>query len=82
MARRKRTMTKTESEPVLLAFIVGVIPVVASFVLGILHASGTAVPTWVIALLAGIGTLTNAIAAVWARAQVAPTAKFRQDTRE
>lgn len=81
MAKRKREMTITERQPVAVAFFLGVIPVLASFVLGVLHTSGTSVPTWVIAALAGVGSLTTAIGAVWSRAQVMPLAKYRRETR-
>jgi delta 1-pyrroline-5-carboxylate dehydrogenase len=58
--------------PVLLAFIVAAIPILATFVLQILDEAGVDTPLIVRLILTGTGALVGALATAWAQAQVTP----------
>jgi hypothetical protein len=67
-------------EPVLLAFLLGAVPLVAGFVLQILEAlPDSSTPLWLRTALVGIGTLTTALGALWARIRVTPTSDPQLD---
>lgn len=69
-----------QREPVIVAFIVAAVPIVAAFILQVLEATDVLDNAlWLRTLLTGLGTLAGALAAVWARANVTPTAAPRLD---
>jgi hypothetical protein len=61
------------------AFLIGATPMIAAFVLQVLDEGGVAIPAWLRSALAGVGALTTALAALWARGQVTPTAAPKLD---
>jgi uncharacterized membrane protein len=64
-----------KAEPVVLAFIVAAVPIVCAFILQVLEATDVLDNAlWIRTLLTGLGALTGALAAAWARARVTPTA--------
>lgn len=66
-------------QPVLVAFAVAALPVIATFVLQILTLADVAVPLWIRTALLGIGGLIGTVAALWARANVTPVADPKLD---
>jgi hypothetical protein len=67
-------------EPVLVAFIVAAVPIACAFTLQVLDATDVLDNAlWLRTLLTGLGALTGALAAAWARAQVTPTAAPKLD---
>jgi hypothetical protein len=76
--RRRRGRGLKRPQPVLLAFLVGAIPLVLGFVTQVVDALPDAsVPQWIRVALVGLGTLTTGLAALWARMQVTPLADPR-----
>ena len=69
----------TDTQPVLVAFAVTALPLVAAFVLSVADAASASVPAWIVAVLTGLGPLLGALAALWARAKVTPVARPRLD---
>jgi low temperature requirement protein LtrA len=68
-----------DRQPVIVAFLVAAVPIVAAFVLQVLDEGGVGVPAWLRSLLVGVGALTTGLAALWARSRVTPTALPRLD---
>lgn len=68
----------TDRQPVLVAFILGAVPLVLAALTGLADVF-TGVPDWVVPTLTTIGTLTTGLAALWARSQVTPVALPRLD---
>lgn len=67
-------------EPVILAFAVAAVPIVCAFILQVLDATDVLDNAlWLRTVLTGLGTLTGALAAAWARSNVTPTAAPRLD---
>jgi heme A synthase len=71
----------SERQPVLVAFLLGAIPLVLSALTGLLDVF-EGVPDWIAPTLATIGTVTTGLAALWAKLQVTPTAIPRTDEGE
>jgi hypothetical protein len=72
--------TAADSQPVIVAFLVAAVPIVCAFILQVLEATDVLDNAlWIRTLLTGLGTLTGALAAVWARSRVTPTAAPRLD---
>jgi hypothetical protein len=62
-----------DRQPVLVAFVLGAVPLVVAAISGIADLFA-AVPDWIVPVATIIGTLTTGLAALWARQQVTPTA--------
>jgi hypothetical protein len=70
----------TAREPVIVAFLVGAVPVVCAFALQVLEATDVLDSAmWLRTLLVGLGSLTTALGALWARSNVTPTAAPKLD---
>lgn len=65
-------------EPVILAFVVGAIPLFAA-ALAALAEVFTGMPDWIVPTFTVLGTLTTGLAAMWARLRVTPTADPKLD---
>lgn len=63
-----------DREPVIVAFVIGAIPMLAAFVLQVVDEGGVQIPAWLRSLLAGLGAVVTGLAALWARTRVTPTA--------
>lgn len=70
---------RTSREPVVIAFLVAAVPIVAAFVLQVLDLAGAETPLWLCTALTGLGGLVGSLAAAWARSRVTPTALPRLD---
>lgn len=68
----------TDRQPVIVSFIVGAVPLFVAAISAVADLF-TGVPSWLVALATIIGTLTTALAALWAKARVTPTAMPRLD---
>lgn len=71
-----------QTRPVLFAFVVSAVPVVAAFVLVVLDATTVSIPTWIPVLLTGMGPLLGALSALWAQSKVTPLVAPRTDGGE
>jgi hypothetical protein len=70
----------TAREPVLVAFLVGAVPIASAFVLQVLEATDVLDSAlWLRTLLVGLGSLATALGALWARSNVTPTAAPKLD---
>lgn len=69
-----------DRQPVILAFIVGAVPLVIAAVSALADLFA-AVPDWVVPSFTVAGTLTTGLAALWARVRVTPVALPRLDDR-
>lgn len=70
--------SRSDREPVVVAFIVGAVPLVIAAVTAIADLFA-GVPNWIVPLATIIGTLTTGLAALWARARVTPVAAPKLD---
>jgi hypothetical protein len=69
-----------QRDPVIVAFLVAAVPIVCAFILQVLEATDVLDNAlWLRTLLTGLGTLVGALAAVWARSRVTPTAAPKLD---
>jgi hypothetical protein len=68
----------TDRQPVIVAFVVGAIPLIAAALTG-LASIFTGMPEWIVPTFTIVGTLTTGLAALWARQQVTPVALPRLD---
>lgn len=69
-----------DRQPVVVAFAVAAVPIVCAFILQVLDTTDVlSSAPWLRTLLTGLGALVGALAAVWARARVTPTALPRLD---
>lgn len=68
----------SEREPVIIAFVTGVLPLIAAAVTALAD-TFTAIPDWIVPTLTVLGTLTTGLAALWARLRVTPTVAPRDD---
>lgn len=66
-------LTPTERQPVMIAFIVGALPLIAGAISSLADLF-TFIPDWLVPTLLVLGTLTSGLAALWARLQVTPLA--------
>lgn len=71
---------KADTQPVLVAFIVGAVPLIIAAV-SALAGIFTAMPDWIVPVFTVAGTLTTGLAALWARSRVTPVALPRLDDR-
>jgi hypothetical protein len=70
----------TAREPVIVAFLIGAVPVVCAFILQVLEATDVLDSAlWLRTLLVGLGSLATALGALWARSNVTPTAAPKLD---
>jgi hypothetical protein len=70
----------TAREPVIVAFLVGAVPIVSAFALQVLEATDVLDSAlWLRTLLVGLGSLATALGALWARSNVTPTAAPKLD---
>jgi hypothetical protein len=68
----------TDRQPVVVAFIVGAVPLLIAAVSAVADLFAS-VPDWIVPLATIIGTLTTGLAALWARGRVTPTALPKLD---
>jgi hypothetical protein len=68
----------TDRQPVIVAFIVGAVPLLIAAVTAVADLFAS-VPDWIVPLATIIGTLTTGLAALWARGRVTPTALPKLD---
>jgi hypothetical protein len=69
-----------DREPVIVGFILGAIPILSAFVLQVLEATDVLDSAlWLRTLLVGLGSVTTALGALWARTNVTPTANPKLD---
>jgi hypothetical protein len=70
----------TAREPVIVAFLIGAVPIVSAFILQVLEATDVLDSAlWLRTLLVGLGSLATALGALWARSNVTPTAAPKLD---
>lgn len=68
----------TDRQPVLVAFIVGAVPLIIAAITAVADLFA-GVPNWIVPLATIVGTLTTGLAALWARSRVTPTALPKLD---
>lgn len=73
--------TLTDRQPVVVAFIIGAVPLILAAVTGLADV-WAGIPDWIVPVLTTIGTLTTGLAALWARLRVTPTLMPETDDGE